>query len=330
MVPRVFEKKVPIRPRDKIGTSATLAMKVLPILLFACLTGLAQTPPSPPAPAFPNMPDETVLAVFDDGYAMTVGEFKHIFAILPQENQETALKQPEDFLKGWAVMRKLTQLARKDKLDQATPTKEKIEYYTMRILTDAEMLDASMHVNVPDAEAKQFYEAHREQFKEVSLKAIYLQFADAAASSSASSSPSSNKRTEEQTKALADKLVAELHGGADFVKLVNEYTDDMTSKAKNGDFAVIHGSDNIPEQVKTVVMSMKQGDISEPLRQPTAYYIFRAESVTYKPFDQVSDQIFTQLKSDHYRQWMEQINKDVKVDFKTPAFFANHDKPSAH
>ncbi len=59
---------------------------------------------------------------------------------------------------------------------------------------------------------------------------------------------------------LAAKLVADLRGGADFVKLVEQYSDDSTSKAKAGDFATIHGSDNIPQEVKSVVMGLKQGD----------------------------------------------------------------------
>jgi hypothetical protein len=296
-----------------------LIMKALSILLLACLAGLAQTPPPPAVPPI-NLPDETVICVFEDGHKMTVGEFKKIYAILPPETQQTALTKREDFLKGWAVMRKLAQMAKADKLDEGSPAKEQLDYYDMRILTDAEMLDASHKVTVPAADAKTFYDAHRDNYKEVQLKAIYLSFADGAAAPATSSASSTTKRTEEQTKVLAAKLVADLRGGADFTKLVEQYSDDATSKAKAGDFATIHGSDNIPEEVKSVVMALKQGAISEPLRQPSAIYIFRAESVTYKPFDEVSMDIFNQLKTQQYRVWMDQINRNVKVEFKSQEF----------
>ncbi len=77
-----------------------LTMKALSILLFACLAGLAQTPPPPPAAAPINLADDTVICVFEDGYKMTVGEFKKIYAILPPETQQTALTKREDFLEG--------------------------------------------------------------------------------------------------------------------------------------------------------------------------------------------------------------------------------------
>ena len=196
----------------------------------------------------------------------------------------------------------------------------------MRILTDAEMLDVSHHITVPRAEAQQYYDAHREKYKEVRLKAIYLAFSQQPASASSAAS-----RTEDQAKALAAKLVASLRTGADFVKMVAQYSDDAASKAKDGDFATVHGSDNIPEEVRSVVMALKPGEVSEPLRQPNAVYIFRAESVAYKPFEEVSNEIFEQLRSDHYRQWMDQLNRDIKVEFKNSALFgtaAAEGKPS--
>lgn len=303
-------------------------MRALSILLFACLAGQAQTAPPAAAPAFPDLPDNEVIAVFDDGVSMTMGEFKKFFAVLPPEIQQNALKQRENFIKGWAVMRKLAHMAEKQKLDEGSPTRESLEYYRMRILTDAEMVDQLHHTSVPPAEGKEYYQAHRDKYKEVRIKAIYLGFSEQPASSGA------NSRTEEQAKALAAKLLADLRGGADFVKLVAQYSEDATSKAKDGDFATIHGSDNIPEAIRAVVMALKPGEVSEPIRQPNAIYLFRAEAVSYKEFDQVSDEIFAQLRQQRYNQWMEQINRDAKVELKSPAFFgtapADAKPPGAH
>ncbi|HTX38779.1 MAG TPA: peptidylprolyl isomerase [Bryobacteraceae bacterium] len=303
-------------------------MKALSILLLACLSAAAQSAPPAPAPPFPNLPESTVIAVFPDGYSMTVGEFKKFFAILPPDAQQNALKQPQDFLRGWAVMRKLAQLAKTQKLDEGSPAREQLDYYTMRILTDAELENVNAHITVPPEEARQYYDTNRERYKEVRLKAIYLGFSDKPASSSSSSA----SRTEDEAKALAAKLVGQLRGGADFVKLVEQYSEDATSKAKQGDFATIHGSDNIPDQVRSAVMSLKPGEVSEPVRQPTAIYIFQAESVSYKPFDDVSGEIFAQLKKDHYSQWVFQMDHDTKVEFKSPEFFgtAPAGKPPAH
>jgi parvulin-like peptidyl-prolyl isomerase len=206
-------------------------------------------------------------------------------------------------------------MAEKQKLDEQSPTRESLDYYRMRILTDAENVDTFHHVTVPPAEAQQYYDAQRDKYKEVRVKAIYLTFSEQSASSSAKS------RTQDQAEALAAKLLADLRSGADFVKLVGQYSDDPTSKAKDGDFATIHGSDNIPEPIRAVVLTLKPGEVSEPIRQPNGIYLFRAEAVTYKPFDQASEEIFTELRKQHYMQWMQQINNGVKVEFKSPEFF---------
>ena len=41
----------------------------------------------------PDLPDETVVATFDDGVKMTMGEFKHLYAVLPPENQQQAMHE---------------------------------------------------------------------------------------------------------------------------------------------------------------------------------------------------------------------------------------------
>src|SRR5262245_19490262 len=100
------------------------------ILVFACLAaGWSQTTPLPtpspaPAPTMPDLPDQTVIATFDDGTQLTMAEFKKIYAVLPQQNQQNALRDRSNFLKQWAFMRKLALMAEKEKLDQESPSKE--------------------------------------------------------------------------------------------------------------------------------------------------------------------------------------------------------------
>jgi len=94
--------------------------------------------------------------------------------------------------------------------------------------------------------------------------------------------------TEDEAKAKATKLLADIRGGADFVKLVKENSDDETSKAKDGDFATLRRTDNIPDAIRAAVFSLKQGEVSEPVRQPNGFYLLRADEVRYRPLSQVS------------------------------------------
>ena len=298
-------------------------MKVLNVFLFACCSvAWAQTAPAPgpggvPAPQMPAIPDQTTIAVFDDGVKLTMGDFKKIFAVLPPDNQPLALRNRQTFLQQWAFMRKLAQMAEKQKLDLESPAREQLDYSRLMILSQAELAGALNSIIVEPAEIVKYYDTDKERFKEVRVKAIYVSFGR-----------SGKAPSEDEAKAKAARLLAEIRGGADFVKLVKENSDDETSKAKDGDFATLRRNDNIPDAIRTAVFSLKQGEVTEPVRQPNGFYLLRAEEVQYRPLSQVRDEIFTELRQRHYSQWLEQTNKDAKVEFTSPAFLSNPAAPA--
>jgi len=294
-------------------------MKFPSVFLFACFSAAwAQTAPAPAAdPQMPDIPDQTTIAVFDDGVKLTMADFKKIFAVLPPENQPLALRDRKTFLQQWAFMRKLTQMAEKEKLDQETPAREQLEYSRMVVLSQAKLAAALNSATVEPAEIVKFYDTEKERFKEVRVKAIYVSFGKG-----------EKAPTEDQAKAKATKLLAEIRGGADFAKLVKENSDDETSKAKDGDFATLRRNDNIPDAIRAAVFSLKQGEVTEPVRQPNGFYLLRADEVRYRPLSQVRDEIFTEVKRQHYSQWLEQTNKDTKLEFTEPAFLSDRPAPA--
>jgi peptidyl-prolyl cis-trans isomerase C len=294
-------------------------MKAFNLLVFICLgSAWAQTaPPAAPAPQMPNLPDEAVIATFDDGTKFTMGDFKKYYHVLPEANQQMALRDRAAFLHQWALFRKLAKQAEEQKLGEQSPYKEALEYGRMQLMIQARLSAELDSATVEAADVVKYYDANKEKYKLVKVKAIYITFSDAAPSPS--SSKAKKTLTEEEAKAKAAKLLADIRGGADFVKLVKENSEDVTSKAKDGDFATLRPNDNIPEALRTAVFALKQGEVSEPLRQPNGYYLLRAEEVTYRPLSQVRDEIFEGLKHDHYNQWFAQINRETKVEI-TPAF----------
>jgi len=297
--------------------------------IFACVIGLcaqnALPPPAAPAPVLPELPDATVIATFDDGVALTMGDFRRIYAVLPPQNQQMALRERRAFLQQWAFMRKLSQMADKQKLDQESPTKEALAYYHLMIMSQAKLNDAANGITVEPADISKYYDSNQGKYKQVRVKAIYISF-----SSAASSAGGTGKKplTEDAAKAKADKLLAEIRGGADFLKAVKEHSDDETSRTKDGDFATLRPSDNIPDVIKSTVFALKGGEVSEPVRQPNGFYLFRAEEVTYRPLAEVRDEIFGVLKQQQYGEWLEQTNKNTKVIYNSPAFLGEAPPPA--
>jgi hypothetical protein len=298
-------------------------MKAFNLLVFICLgagvpvTGAQTAPPAAPAPEMPNLPDDAVVAKFDDGTQFTMGDFKKYYQVLPPANQQMAIRDRSEFMHQWALFRKLAKQAEEQKLGEQSPYKEAAEYARMQVLIGARLNEAMNSATVEAADVVKYYDANREKYKQVKVKAIYITFSDAAPSSS--SSKGKKTLTEEEAKARAAKLLADIRGGADFVKLVKEHSEDVTSKAKDGDFATLHPGDNIPDAFRTAVFALKQGEVSEPLRQPNGYYLLRAEEVTYRPLVQVRDEIFEALRQERYNQWLAKVNRETKVEI-TPAF----------
>jgi len=276
----------------------------------------AATPPAAASPApratLPNLPDATVIAVFDDGTKFTMGDLKRLYPALPDAMKGAVAGNTAEFFHEFALMRKLEAIAAEKKLDEESPTKEQLYLSRLDILSGAAMQDSYTNTTVPPNEIVNYYGKHKEEFKQVKVKIIYIPFADTA--------KDEKSLSEAQAKAKAEKLVAEIRHGADFVKLVKENSEDPDSKAKDGDFGTFTTTDSLPDPIRKAVFTLEMGDVTDPVRQPHGFYIFKADIVTIRPLSDVRDQIFTVLKQQHAKEWMDRINSEVKVEFPNPEF----------
>jgi len=284
------------------------------IFLALCVTtpfwaqsGLATAP-------WANLADSTVIATIDE-QPVTLGQFKAFTTFLDASAQAKLLVDPGELVRELAMMRKLAAVAMENQLEEQSPVKEQLEYNRLVILSQAAAGYLLSNATVEQNEILNYYNANRETFKQVKVKAIYIPFG-------AGGGQTGGRKvlSEAEAKAKADRLVTAIKGGADFVKLVHENSEDETSKARDGDFATVSPSDNIPDAMRAAVFQLKQGDTSEAVRQANGFYILRADQVTYQPLSQVRDQIFSKLKQQKGMQILDKMHRDVNVEFPNPAF----------
>jgi peptidyl-prolyl cis-trans isomerase C len=259
-----------------------------------------------------------------DGQPLTVGQLKMYTSLMPPEGQQMLAANPEQVLRQMALMRKIAAVAVEQKLDQASPLREQIEYERQAMLSQAGVQYVMSSPTVESNEILNFYNAHKESFKQVKVKAIYIPFGSTPAPKGGPKALS-----EEEAKAKAARLLAAIRGGADFVKLVRENSEDATSKARDGDFATVTPSDNIPDAMRAAVFQLKQGETSEPVRQAGGFYLLRAEQVSYQPLSQVRDQIFSRIKEEKGRGLLDKMNLELKIEFPNPAFPGKPPAPAA-
>jgi hypothetical protein len=293
-------------------------------LLSAAWAQSAAGPASDPPP-IPNIPDDEVVAIFGDGTKFTMGDFKQIYPILPPAQQQMALRDREAFLHQWELWRKVAKIAELSKLDQESPYKQQIEYARMNVLFPAQINAVMNQVPIEPGEIVKFYDANKRKYSQVKVKAIFIAFSDAA-----SSTGDNGKKalTEAEAKAEATRLLAAIKGGADFVKLAKENSQDETSRAKDGDFATLHYGDNIPNGFRAAVFALKQGEVSEPLKQPNGFYLLRAEEVAVRPLSEVRDEIRNELQLAHADEWMRKMDQETKVQLVNPAFGSHPPAPA--
>jgi peptidyl-prolyl cis-trans isomerase C len=254
---------------------------------------------------------DTVIATLEDGAKVTYGQMQIFLSTLPPETQQAAMRDRKTFVSQYALMRKLSRMAEQNGLHEASPTREMIEFQRMQALTTAQVNSAMDQIRVPAADIEKYYQDNKDRYTQARVKAIYVSFVG----NPALAGGEGKALTESQARIKVEKLLKEIRGGADFVKLAKVHSEDRTSAEKDGDFGVIRRGDSLPDAVRTAIFALKQGEVSEPVRQPNGYYLFRADQVTSQPFDQVRDDIFNHLKQERFRQWMEEMQASIKVQF---------------
>ena len=291
------------------------------VLLFTA-AACAQ-PPVPqttaPAPAAVNLPPDTVVATFGNGEKLTVGELKSFISAMPPQMQQNALRDRKAFVQQFALMHRLAEMAEKAKLDERSPTRESLAFNRMYLMMNAQLHETMNAISVPPADAQAFYDKNKGRFSQVKVKAIYVSFSE---KPSSPPGPDGKKLlSEAEAQAKIARLRTELLGGADFVKLVKENSDDQTSAAKSGDFGTIRRADNLPDAIRKAIFALKVGEVSEPVRQPNGFYLFRAEEISAQPYAEVQGEILNELKQARFKEWMDETTRALNLKYENEAFF---------
>jgi parvulin-like peptidyl-prolyl isomerase len=295
-------------------------MKLLSLLAFGCAAALyAQAPAAtaPPPAAFPEMPPDTVIASFE-GRNLTYGQLKAFVSVLDPQQQQLAAKNPKMLVHQYFLWQHLANEATAEKLDQKSPAKEQLDYNRTFILMQTKLNDVVRNMTVEEEELKKYYEQNKDKYSQVKVKTIYISF-----SSNPAEAGSGGKKvlSEEEAKAKIEKVLAEIRGGADFVKMVKQHSEDADSRDKDGDLGTFRRSDNLPDAIRKVVFSLKQGEVSEPVRQPNGFYLFRADQISTRTYQQEQMNIYEQAKQAKAQKWMNDVNASIQFKVENEAFF---------
>lgn len=215
------------------------------------------------------------------------------------------------------MQQQFAQQAQKMSLDQQSPFREELQTARQQILARAYMQKLGEGASGTAGDAKQYYDAHPADFDTVKLSGIFITFT---APGTPSSAAPNGVRTEEQAKDRANDIEKKIKDGGDFATLARTESDNKKSAASGGDLGTYATSNpGIPPDIKAAIEKLQAGQVSEPIRIPSAYLIIKVDTKNKLSFEQAKPGIVQKLEVDKY-----------KVQVQDPDFFASSSAPASH
>jgi peptidyl-prolyl cis-trans isomerase C len=296
------------------------------IFLGTATVLLGQTPPPTTQPAepaphvqlsvdnptvkLPDVPPEKVVLTVGD-IKITAGQFNVLIDNLQPQYRNAARgnangrKQLADNI---VKMLALAQEAQKRKLDQTPEFKAQEMFQSLNILANVLASQVTKDVLVSDADLRQYYEAHKNDFDSVHAKHILIRFQG----STVPVRPGQKDLTDAEALAKAQEIRKKIQDGADFATLAKAESDDTGSGANSGgDMPAFRHGQMVPS-FEAAAFAMKAGELSEPVRSQFGYHIIFV--VSHSTFEEVRPAVEARMKPE---EGQKAVNKFIEELQKT-------------
>jgi hypothetical protein len=294
---------------------------------FLCAQAPLQLPINP-------LPPDTVIAVAD-GKPITAGEIKKLLESGDPRLLNMAKLSPDNFLGNIFVTRYFAEEGEKAHLADESPLKEELQIIRDRLVGLSLVNRIRDAYSVPEQDIADFYARNSARYDQARIKVIVIGFCPKISTAAGTSIEETKrlaeeavaaahctaKRTEEQAHDFTLGLVGKIRGGADFVKLVAQYSEDADSKATEGDFGLVTRDNSFAREIKDAAFALTGDEVSDPIRSGNFFYIIKIKEKAVQPLSNVHDLIVQELKQKHFTDWMEEINKRFKPTIERPDFF---------
>lgn len=183
-------------------------------------------------------------------------------------------------------------------------------------------------VQVTDDQVKNWYNEAKVSHILISPQALQEAATKPAAEGQPAPAPLTPQQAEEQAKQKAEKLLADLKGGADFATLAKENSDDPGSKEKGGDLGWVGHGQMVPE-FEQAAFALQPGQLSEVVKTQFGYHILKVfETKSNLPEDFESNkemykqQVEMQLKRQAWQAYQAKLREGAQIQIVSAALRA--------
>ena len=280
---------------------AAFAKLALPLSLLAALGGAAtaqETAPAPATEAAPAAaPDPAKIIATIDGQPISEAELA--LALASVDQQYAQLPPEQRRAAAFMAILEIRLLAAKavaEGLDKDADFQRRMAFLEQRAL-HSELIDKDVGAKITDAEIRARYDkqmADTPPVNEVKARHILV-----------------------KTKEEAAAIIKELDGGADFVKLANEKTNDPSGKTTGGDLGYFGPGQMVPEFEKAALVLEVGTYTKEPVQTQFGWHVIKVEDKRAQQppaFEQVKDEMRSLVFREKYFALVTELRAAAKVD----------------
>lgn len=258
----------------------------------------------------PPAKDQVVISV--SGVEYTREEVDRLRRYLPPEfRSQTQNMTNKSFLESFGFLQALAAKAKAEGVLEKEPYRTQQQFNETSFLGNSYLQMISSSMKISDEEKKAFYDANPNQFQEVRVSAIYVNFSPVPELAEKQGKP---VVLESAALEKAQGLAAQAKAGADFEQLARENSDDQASAAKGGDLGYFKPADPLSPAIKSAVFAMGVGDTSAPVKDNARYYVFRVTDKRVRPFADVDAELEKALSNSKLMQRLDAIRAEIKIN----------------
>lgn len=262
-------------------------------------------------------PDEVVVAI--DGEEYTAGELEQIKKSLPGPFRKNVEGMDNaTFIKVYAELVAFAKKAEEEGIPEKEPYRTQLEFNRLNYLAKVYLNELNLSLKPTEKDFQEYYEQYSSSFEQRRVSAIFIDYV--LNPERAPLKDGQKQLSEEEARAKAEKLVAELRAGADFAALAKEHSDDPTSAEKGGDLGFYQHDARVPQPLKDAIFSLEPGQISDPQQHGGRFYILKVTETNSRPLDEVRGQIASAVQSAKLTKKIEEIRDTIDIEYRNEAY----------
>ena len=245
-------------------------------------------------------------------------EFEQALTTLPAEYQEYARGTGKrSFAQDYLRMRLLADAGEKAGLNNDPAVLQQLEVMKQNLVANQHLKKLESTITVTEAELRTLYAATKSEGDKVAASHIMVAYAGSPAAQAGKP-----QLSDEQAKAKADALHAQIRAGASFEALAKQESDDVETGARGGSVGEFSRG-QMTEEFENAAFSTPVGQLAPVTRTQFGYHIIRVDNIVATPFEQVRSELEKSARQQQLQTLLAKMMTDAKPSY-SETYFPNN------